>query len=331
MIWVLDFIPVVGTVKNITEWINCYVKGEGEGEEAAFKGMQALVGCAFDFATFGTGSSFEVDPIMGVDPLLVLMGAQIAAKKSAKQTITVTVGIGTKVIVNAAYRLIIKVSLYNLYYNPNFTEGVKVSEPIINNSVLDLYKDVVEEFVRDNLRDSLNDMVYSGRLSINSKVLQSINLPIPEQILNLLRNRLVVPFERNGVDSNFIIFDLVVQSLKKDLVAYMNCINNVIQNLSRGHNLLQLERLIAQSVQLRKSIMETVEEMIEGKYYFTENALGTLPKQSDIRDFHDARNGFDFMFKRLITPGDDILIEWVKEIREASKEKNNGKENWRKV
>lgn len=331
MSWFLDFVPVVGTIKNTVEAIGCIADGDMKG--AFSKGTQAVIGGVLDVATFGAASSVGKLAMKGV---VKEIGKGIAKQSGKVATKTVMANIAargvSKIVFDSnsvsnreaggTFHFPTTISHEELAKkkhdrqkpdrNGKEKEPASRGEHVINNNVLNVYRDIVNSFVQDVLGDNLEDMIDSVRLSPNSNVLQSIYQPVPEHIANFIRNIMKVHPTESYLDVNSENYGREIELLRNVIVSYMEAINNGLDDTTNFDSLPGFER----------NVRDTVLEFLAGRYYVDEVALKLWLQKHKKERFEEAEKEVERMFRDLIyDDGNDKVIVWVKELRKAKQAK----------
>lgn len=327
---IVDFIPVVGTIKKTAECIACAADGDVEG--ALCNGAQALVGGVLDVVTVGVGGTIAKATLKGV----AKETGKLAAKEAAAHLVTGVVAVnvlgrgclGRGQAPRQSYQRSRKTSednedsrdtyrteiswqeIYRQRYERKKPEkpGREKSpsrrgEHIINNSVLNIYRDIARRFVGEVLHKDWQEL--ENELSEDSSVLRNIRDPVPPPIRELIGNILVVHAEHSFFDNNAEAFGRMVERLRNAAVAYMER----LYILPDPPGLTEMEIYMS----------EVVEEFIAGDYFVDENVLRIWLKKGGNRDlFEKVRRQVQSMLRALVPhKGNNMLADWVLELKKA--------------
>ena len=179
MSWLLDYVPIVGTVKNTLECGEALLNGDGH--KACKKGTSAVIGGILDFVTFGACST--------IFKLGAKEGTKIVLKKGAEKSGVLLALLATNVVgrhcAKKAYNPDDLLPVHSVPYNrlanirldsrhirerkDSDDDGDDRNNPprrapkrgdhVINNNVLRVYRDIVTTFVEDVMGDSLHNMI----------------------------------------------------------------------------------------------------------------------------------------------------------------------------
>lgn len=169
----LDLVPVVGTVKNTVEGLSAAIV-EGDGRKAVDKLTSAAVGGTLDVMTFGAGSSLLKLGAKGGVKIVAKKGAQITAKQVACNVAGRMAYSTASNVVDRAhipYEDLARIRHQNRgtwgrddddgddRRNNQNQRSSKRGEHVINNNVLNLYRDIVRTFVKNVMGDDLDTMI----------------------------------------------------------------------------------------------------------------------------------------------------------------------------
>ena len=285
LFWLLDYVPFVGTVKNMLECVIAIFHGDVHRvvQKLIFAGLGGVLDI---FAPKIEAHLFQ----FGV---LAEKGVQIAVKKGVQRT--------TYPVVFNVFGRIVYHQIQNQIQKPS-----KRGEHVINN-VFRVYRDIVRTFVHEEMGDSLDNMIKSERLSKNSCVVKDIKHPIPDCVKETIADMRVFIDEPHYFDTNSRLYGQEIEKLRKAVVADMKTI---------------YDHFLVQNVEHLQGLGENVEKFIAGDYFVDREAKKRWLSKSENteQEFKTAHQEVIKMFQRLKYDGRDcMLATWVKELVEAQR------------
>lgn len=191
----VDFVPIVGTAKNTYECLDAIM--HGEGREAFQKGTSAVIGGALDLMTFGGSSAILSASKYGIKNAVKIVALK-GAKASVGEITANTCGrLGGRVLLeflefrnnrsrrdssptrgdfNSHRNHIPYETLADIRHqhqtsreqdddddddrrNNRRERSPKRGDHVINNNVLNVYRDIVRSFVSEVMGDDLDNMI----------------------------------------------------------------------------------------------------------------------------------------------------------------------------
>lgn len=302
----LDYVPVVGTVKNGAEAVVSLIDGDKQG--AAIKGTQALIGGTLDVLTFGTSGAIGK---LAIKEAAKQSGKTIAKNVAGKVAAEAVVNVGGRM----AYSKVSEIKRRTPWNiepdNSQMQRPARRGEHVINNNVLRVYRDIIDGFVGDVTGMDIQSLVDTGRLSSDSRIVQAYYQPLPEEFMDLIRNRMVVYVDEEYLDKNSINYGQQIEILRGSVGMYMR---SIYENLTSN------DRLDSNSFGIsswERQVRTIVEDFIAGNYFVDEQALEIwLRKRGNDQNTYDGgHREVVKMFRRLIYDGtNDDVIQWVKEL-----------------
>ena len=303
-IWIdwLDFIPVVGTVKNTVEAITALC--HGDTALAAEKGASALVGGILDVCTAGVGHFAGTVVVKGAAKGV----ATVVAKKAASSAAVA----GAAAVVNANLRATARDIAHeqNRRREPDDSprpqpkdekKRPKRGEHVINNNVLRVFRDIMDEFVDDRRGRGL-PCRSTADLVPGSGPYLAYHSPLSRQHKTAVEQRMVahIPVDVHYVDANSEMYGMAIFHLRNAVRTYMSAIAD-----RRSYTLANIERTIRETVRLMNAGQLYVDEM--AKDYWIREAGGSIAL------FEEVRGSVAQMFERLVYHrGNDEVIQWVR-------------------
>lgn len=185
-------------------------------------------------------------------------------------------------------------------------------EHIINNNVLKVFPDIIQTFVNEQFGENFSALIETGKITRSMKVYQAYMQPMPRDYQEAIMYKLVVhlPPKAWYVDANASIYGIKINYIKKVINFYMIRIRAIL-NGGDSNRLSDLER----------NCEQMIEEFLQNEYFVDEYALNIWKSdpKNKISEFNDAKSQVETLFHRLESHGGEV-IEWVKEIREATGE-----------
>ena len=156
----------------------------------------------------------------------------------------------------------------------------------------------------------IKSFVDTGRLSSDSRIVQAYNQPLPEEFMNLIRNRMVVHLDEDYLDKNSINYGQHIEILRGSVGMY-------IRSIYERWTKLECIRHFP----LEMQIITIVEDFIAGNYFVDKQALEIWLRKrgNDCSTYEGGHNEVVKMFRRLIYHGtNNDIIQWVKEMVDAA-------------
>ncbi|XP_046382091.2 uncharacterized protein LOC124153027 [Haliotis rufescens] len=308
----LDYIPVVGTVKNTVEAVSAVC--HGDYALAKEKGADAALGLVLDVLTAGTqhaaGTAYltVVENIVfrGTTAKEAMNAIKGAGAKSGKGAGAKSgKGAGAKAADATQVPIQEMTKKSSRPKDPKTSKGEKKGpsergEHVINNNVLKVFKTIIDRFAAriestaDQLLENKND----------TAAYRAYHTPLPEATIQSIRYEMVahIPEEEPYIDANATVYGTAIGEICDMVVTYMYDYSS--NNSYSGPA-------------VDKSITELIRLMNNSQLYVDEYAKQYwLRHGGDEAKFQDSRQQVVKMFRRLCAPtsGENEAKQWVRDL-----------------
>ncbi|XP_069478129.1 uncharacterized protein [Ambystoma mexicanum] len=298
---VLDYLPIVGTVKSGVEAVVALC--EGEFQEAGEKAAQTVVGAALDLMTGGVAHA--------AGSVASAVAAKQVAKKLAVQAGTVAVATA----ISANVRVKVKPASIRVVDQTPRTDQVtrkrkrsSRGEHVINNNVLKLFKKIIDEFVDCHMNTCFEELIFSGRVTPTMGVYRDYYQPLPPDQTRAIQIEMVahIPDDELYIDANAAIYGWSAASIQMSVVSCM-------QTLFEA----QTMHIPASHLTARESALKAlIYTMNANQVYVDQDAKRYwLLQGGSLYKFQKAKEATATMLERLIYTGDeDMVLSWVDDL-----------------
>ncbi|XP_046563076.1 uncharacterized protein LOC124271950 [Haliotis rubra] len=294
----LDFIPVVGTVKNTVEAVTAVC--HGDYDLAKEKGASAALGLVLDVFTGGTEHAAgtaalrlgEKLAVKGTTEKVVVNAmAKVAGRAGAK-------GVADRVLIHEF------VKKSNRPKDPKTNEGEKKTsqrgEHVINNNVLKVFRTMIDRFAA-KIGSTAAQLLEKKE---HTAAHQAYYAPLPEATTQSIRYHMVahIPEEDPYIDANATVYGIASGAISDMVVTYMYDYYG-----NNSYNAPVVDRSITELVHLLNESHLYVDEY--AKQYW-------LHHGGSEATFEESRRQVVQMFRRLCTPtsGENEAKQWVRDL-----------------
>ena len=304
-VWVswLDYVPVVGTVKESVECVGALINGDYE--RAKEKGFSAVVGGVADYFTVGAGRLAIKGAAKGATRLIT----QQVAKKAVGAAIVgnVVTRIQTKEVQNVQKGRRKKKPHEEDEEDEVKKKPAKRGEHVINNNVLKIFSSIINEFLQ--AEKEFNCRFHDLPLDQTKGVYQAYHHPLNARYTQEVQENLVAHLDPGTeyIDANSVSDGLRKAELVQAVVNYMKALYTARKALQVNLN------------NYEKRIRDVLREFIAGNVFVDEMALQIwLTKGGTRARYEDVRDQVVRMLKRLDPDkGNTEVGDWINEMVKA--------------
>ncbi|XP_046568822.1 uncharacterized protein LOC124277197 [Haliotis rubra] len=293
----LDFIPVVGTVKNTVEAVTAVC--HGDYDLAKEKGASAALGLVLDVLTGGT------EHAAGTAALKV--GQKLALKGTTEK---VVVNVMTKAGARAGTKAVAaRILIHELGKKSSRPKDPKTNEDekkkpsqrgehVINNNVLKVFRTIIDRFA-DKIGSTAAQL-----LKEDTTAYKAYYSPLPEATTQSIGNIMVahIPEEDQYIDANATAYGIAIGEISDMVVTYMYDYYG-----NNSYNAPVVDRSITELVRLLNESHLYVDEYAK-QYWLHHGGSEAL--------FEESRRQVVQMFRRLCAPtsGENEAKQWVRDL-----------------
>jgi len=212
----LDYVPVIGTAKNIVEAVVALC--QGDTATAMEKGGMAVTGLILDVSTGGLGHFAGTTLVRAIEKGAVKIGYGEALYALEKAGVEYETDRG---LVEAALR---QIRTNKPAVDEEATEKKRSDrgEHVINNNVLKVFKNIIDAFLQG--QGTTMGAVIAAGLSSNSRVFRAYDSPMTDADTEFIREVAVarIPATVPYIDANAVLYGCAALILRNDCVSYMN-------------------------------------------------------------------------------------------------------------